>query len=137
LRHAKLVFPVAWISQHLGIDAERNVVDERAAIDAPYVHAPFVATGGEGIESAQRADEIQPEIAGKVVQGARGHHQDGQSALHGHPRHRCHRPVAAGHGERLRTSICCLDGGVPRILSGLKHPHSHPALTGGPGQAPQ
>src|SRR5215208_7615373 len=59
LGHADLVAPIPWIAQHLGVDAKRDVVDERATVDPPDVHAPLVVTGGEGIESEERARKVQ------------------------------------------------------------------------------
>ena len=94
-----------------------------------------MAGRGEGIEGAERAREVQPEVAGEVVERARGHHHEGQPALHGHPGHRGHRPVAAGHGERPRAVLRCLESGVPRVLAGLQHAHPDPALASRPGQA--
>ena len=77
LGHAELVLPVAWITQHLGVDAQRDVVDKQTTVDTAHVHAPFVLTGGENVESAQGPDDVKPEIAREVVEGARGHHHDG------------------------------------------------------------
>src|SRR5215208_3727771 len=67
LRHTKLVLPVAWIGQHLGVETERDVVDERATVDSPHVHAPLVVSGCEGIESSQWGGKIQAQVACEVV----------------------------------------------------------------------
>jgi len=94
-----------------------------------------VVAGCEGIESSQRAGKIQAQVACEVVERTRGHHHERQVALHGHPRHRRHRPIAAGHGERFHAVLRCLEGGVHRVLPGLQHAHPDPAFASCPGQA--
>ena len=105
MRDAKLIFPVARSPQHLGVDAQRDVVDECSTVDTPDVHATLVVAGVERVEGAQRTQEVKPEVACEVVERTCGHHHEGQVALHGHLGHRCNRPVAAGHRERPRAVI--------------------------------
>src|SRR5215217_3697902 len=50
LGHTQLVLPVPRITQHIRVDAERDVVDERSSVDPPDIHAPLVVIGSEGIE---------------------------------------------------------------------------------------
>jgi hypothetical protein len=78
--------------------------------------------------------EVQPEVAGEVVERACWHHHEGQPALGGHPDHSRHRPVTSGHAERTRAALHDLEGGEPRVLAGLEHPHPDPALASSSGQ---
>jgi hypothetical protein len=85
--------PLAAVHES-GVDAERDVVQEHAAVDAPDVDALLGA-----VERSQRIERIvgvEPDVAGEVVPRPERHADEGQVALDRDRCDRCERPVSAG-----------------------------------------
>ena len=90
--------------------------------------------GVERVEGAQGTREIQPEVAGEVVERTHGHDHERHLVLGGYGGHRGYRPITASHAEHFRSALCRRDGGEPCVLAWLQHVHPDPTLTGRFGQ---
>ena len=89
-----------------------------AAVNASDVH-PLLVAGVERVEGAQGAREVQPEVAGEVVERTHGHYHERRPVLGGYRGHRGYRAIAASHAEHLGSALYRRDGGEPCVLPWL------------------
>jgi hypothetical protein len=86
----------------LGVDPQRGVVDEHAAVDLRKVDEPLGAAG----ERVKRADDvvsIEAEVESEVVPRSCGHHHVRDPVCRGDGRDEGLRPVAACHADDARA----------------------------------
>jgi len=97
---AELVVTVRGCLHHLGVGAERRVVDERPAGDHAQVDMQFDAIG-ERAQAGRRVRAVQAQVEGEVVPGARGDHHEGDAVLGGDAGHQRLGAVAARDTEQV------------------------------------
>jgi hypothetical protein len=97
---AELVVTVRGCLYHLGVGAERRVVDERPATDHAEVDMQFDAIR-ERAQAGRRVRAVQAQVQGEVVPGARGDHHEGDAVLSGDTGHQRLGAVAAGDTEQV------------------------------------
>ena len=95
---AQLGVAVALLLHRLGIQPERHVVHEHAAVDLGQVDVPFGAVD-EGVERAHHVVTIDTKIEGEVVAGARGDAGEGEIVLRSDGRNQRLGPVTASSGQ--------------------------------------
>jgi hypothetical protein len=88
----------------VGIESQRDVVDEYAAVDLRNVD-PALAPVGEGVEGADEVFAVDAEVEGEVVAGARRHAGVGQIELGGGRGDNRLRAIAAGHREPVGAAV--------------------------------
>ena len=96
----QLRLAVALALDRLGVEAERDVVDEHPAVDLGEIDPPL-ATADEGVERADDIVAVDPEVEGEVVAGPGRNTGIGQAVLGGDHRDDGLRAVAAGHRQRV------------------------------------
>ena len=96
----QLRLAVAVALDRLGVDAERDVVDEDPAVDLGEVDAALAAVD-ERVERADDVVAVDPEVEREVVAGAGRDAGVGQAVLGGDRGDDRLRAVAAGHRERV------------------------------------
>jgi hypothetical protein len=84
----------------------------------------------ERVEGAQGAREVQPEVAGEVVERTHRHDHERHLVLGGYRGHRGYRPITASHAEHLISALSCCHCGEPCVLTWFQHVHPDPTLTG-------
>jgi hypothetical protein len=89
----------------VGVEAERDVVEEDAPARAPGVDAPLLRVLGEARQRGERVAPVEPEVAGEVVARAEGDADEGQVAVDAGRRHRAERAVAAGRAEHVGVRL--------------------------------
>jgi hypothetical protein len=97
---AELIAAIGGGFHHLGVGAERRVVDKRPAADHAEVDMQLHAVG-QRREAHRRIRAVQAQVEGEVVTGARGDHQEGDAVLGGDAGHQRLRPVAARDAEQV------------------------------------
>ena len=101
---AQLRVAIALSLDGLGIEPERDVVDEHAPVDLGEVHGSL-ATVDERVEGADDVVAVDAEVEREVVARAGGHARVGQPAFGGDRRDDRLRAVAAGHRERVGAAL--------------------------------
>ena len=96
----QLRLPIALALDGLGVEADRDVVDEYAAVDLGEVDPPL-ATADEGIERADDVVAVDPEVEREVVAGPGRDTGIGQILLGGDHGNDGLGAVAAGHRQRV------------------------------------
>jgi hypothetical protein len=107
--------PLAAVYE-LGIEAERDVVQEESVGDAPDVDPPLRTF--EGVERLDGVIAVEPEVAREVVAGAEWDADERQVALECNLRYRRERAVAAGNPEDL---LVCSAGAPFSIVVGSEN----------------
>jgi hypothetical protein len=97
---AELVAAVGGCFHHLGVGAERRVIDKRPATDHAQIDAQFDAIG-QRREACCRILAVQAQVEGKVVPRARGDHHEGDAVLSGDSGHERLGAIAARHAEQV------------------------------------
>ena len=100
---ADLGVPVARALDRLGVQAERDVVDEHPAVDLGEVHPPLTAVD-ERVESADDVVAVHAEVEGEVVPGAGRHAGVRQPELGGDRGDDGLRAVPTRHREPVRAT---------------------------------
>jgi hypothetical protein len=119
-RGPQLRVPVLRGPHDRGVDPQRGVVDEHAAVDLRQVDAPLRAVG----ERVQRADDVvavQAEVEGEVVPRPSGHHYVRDAVRRGHGRHQGLRPVAARHADDVGAAGDRVLREPHEVVAGLEH----------------
>ena len=96
----QLRLPIALALDGLGVEADRDVVDEYAAVDLGKIDPPF-ATADEGVECADDIVAVDTEVESKVVAGPGRNTGIGQTLLGGNHGNDGLGAVAAGHRQRV------------------------------------
>jgi hypothetical protein len=97
---AELVVTVRGRLHHLGVGAERRVVDERPATDHAQVDMQLDAVA-ERAEAGRRVRAVQPQVQGEMVAGARRDHHEREAMLSGDAGHQRLGAVAARDAEQV------------------------------------
>ena len=112
---AELRVAVLVALHRLGVEAERDVVDEHAPVDLGEVDGALAAVD-ERVERADDVVAVDAEVEREVVARAGGDAGVGQTALGGDRRDDRLRAVAAGHRQPVGAA---LDGGADERLEVL------------------
>ena len=99
---AQLRLPVALALHRLGVEPERDVVDEGAPVDLGQVH-PALASGDERVQRADDVVAVDAEVEREVVARAGRDAGERQVVLGGDRRDQGLGPVAARRRERVRA----------------------------------
>ena len=110
---------VAVLPYGLGVEAEDDVVDEDRSVDLADVDAALEALR-EGLERPDDVAALHAEIAREVVSGARGNARERQVVRARGRCDGCHRAVAAGHAERIRSAVHRVGHECCEIVVGLE-----------------
>ena len=100
-QRAQLRVAILVVLDGLGVEPERDVVDEHAPVDLGEVHDPLAAVD-ERVQGADDVVAVDAEVEREVVARAGGDARVGQAALGRDRRDDRLRAVAAGHRERRR-----------------------------------
>ena len=95
---------VALALDRLGVDAERDVVDERAPVDLGEVDDVLAGARAERVERAEVVVAVDAEVEREVVAGPGRDARVRQVVRRGDPRDDRLRPVTAGHREPVRAA---------------------------------
>jgi hypothetical protein len=85
----------------LGVEPQRDVVEEQAAAHLADVDLPL--TAGERLERGDRIVAVESEVAGEVVSRSEGDADEREVAVERDLRDRRERPVAPGDADRVRV----------------------------------
>ena len=118
-QRAQLRVAVALALDGLGVEPERDVVDEHAPVDLGQVHGALAAVD-ERVEGADDVVAVDAEVEREVVARAGGHARVGQPALGGDRRDDRLRAVAAGHRERVGAALDRPANERLEVLAGLR-----------------
>ena len=100
----QLRLAVVVLADRLGVDAERDVVDEDPAVDLAQVYITL-APIDEGVEGADHVFAVDPEVEGEVVARPRGDAGVGKVVLGRDRRHQRLRAVSAGHRQAVGAPL--------------------------------
>ena len=103
-QRADLRVAVALALDGLGVEPERDVVDEHAPVDLGEVDDPLAAVD-ERVEGADDVVAVDAEVEREVVARAGGHARVGQPVLGGDRGDDRLRAVAAGHREPVGAAL--------------------------------
>lgn len=116
---ADLGVAVAGALDRLGVEAERDVVDEYATVDLGEVH-PTLTAINERIERTDDVVAVNAEIEREVVAGAGGHAGVGQPALGGDLGNDRLRAVPTSHREPVRATLDRAAYEHLKVIAGLQ-----------------
>ena len=125
-QRAYLRVAVALALDGLGVEPERDVVDEHAAVDLGQVDGSLAAVD-ERIEGADDVVAVDAEVEREVVARAGGHARVGQPVLGGDRRDDRLRAVAAGHREPVGAALHGPANERLEVLAGLQLDRLDPA----------
>ena len=91
---------ISRATDRLGIDPERDVVEKDAAVHLADVD-PALDAVVDGIKRRSWIGRIQAQVTSEVVARSSRDADEGQIVAEGSLCHRCQRPVAARHGQRV------------------------------------
>ena len=117
-QRADLRVAVAAALDRLGVEPERDVVDEHAAIDLGEVDTPLPSVD-KGVERPHDVVAVDTEVEREVVAGAGGHAGVRQPTLGGDGRHDRLRAIPARHRESVRAARPHPDQGL-EVVTGLQ-----------------
>ena len=124
---------VARAADRVGIEAERDVVDE-----APIARlAEIDADLGAVVERAERRDGmavVKAGVAGEVVPRPDRHDEEGQVPIRGDAGHLPEGPVASGDSEQICPAVRGMLGEIPQVGAGLDHHDGGAGTARAPGQ---
>ena len=100
----------------LGVDAERDVVDEDPAVDGGEVDAALDGVA-EGVERADDVVAVEAEVEREVVAGAGRDADERHVGRHGDRRHQGLGAVAAGHADHVGAAV---DGVLGQLRAGRR-----------------
>ena len=102
-QRARLGVTVGRLPNGVAVDAERDVVEEEAAVHLGHVD-PALDPVGERVERADQIVPIDAEVEREVVAGAGGDADEGKPVREGGCSDDGERSVAAGDAERVRAA---------------------------------
>ena len=103
-QRVQLRLPVSRTLHRVGVQPERDVVDEHPPVDLGQVDPPLAAVH-ERVERADDVVAVDPEVEREMVPGARRYARVRQVELGRDHRDHGLRAVAAGHRERVRALL--------------------------------
>jgi hypothetical protein len=110
---------VALLAHGLGVDAERDVVDEDAPVHLPQVYITL-ASLDEGVERPDDVFAVDPEVEGEVVARARRDAGVGKVVLGRDRGDDRLRAVASGHRQAVRPPPHRRSGQLGQVLAGVQ-----------------
>ena len=111
-RRRELRVAVRLLLHDVGVDAERNVVDEQPAVHRRVVDPTFDRVS-KRVHRVPRIVSVQSEVEREVVASSGAHTDEGQSVLDRDCRDECLRTVTTRHAQAVRTP---LDGIARELL---------------------
>ncbi len=125
---AELGVAVAGPLDRLGVEPQRDVVDEHLAVHLGEVHDTLAAVD-EGVEPPDDVVAIDSQVEGEVVAGPRRDAGIGKPELGGDRRDDRLRAVAARHGESVGAAIHGVPYERPQVVAALQLDRLEAALT--------
>src|SRR4029453_7708482 len=116
---ADFCFAVAGALDSVGVEAERDIVDEHPTVDLGEIH-PALTAINERVECADDVVAVDTEIEREVIAGTGGHACVRQPELGSDRCNNRLRTVPPGHCQPVRAALDCAAYEHLKVIAGLQ-----------------